>query len=76
MKAVIIIILGLLLPMSISAQNYDEYLEAAKKHVLSGDIAKAKIAYNVYVKMTNKTNPEIERILYGTIEDSGDYKTV
>lgn len=48
----------------ISAQeNYNYYLQYARRHLDNGDCIRAVINYNMYKEMTNKTDSEIERRL-------------
>lgn len=56
-------VIAILLPLGISAQNYDEYLEAAKKHLQVGRTEKAISCYNVYKSMTGQINEEFESML-------------
>lgn len=49
--------------MPINAQNYNEYLEAAQKHLQQGNYEKAQASYNVYVNMTGQTSDDFENLL-------------
>lgn len=67
----------MLLPVEISAQeDYNIYREAALKHLQNRNKEKAKIAYGVYVDLTKKKDPEIERLLYGNANSNATYKTI
>lgn len=58
------ILLLLMLWVSVTyAQNYNEYIEAAQKHLQAGDKDKAISCYNVYKSMTGLTNEKFESML-------------
>ena len=63
MKSIILIIIAFGLPLGILAQNYNEYLEAAQKHLRNGNYEKAEVAYNVYKQLTSKTDENFEMSL-------------
>lgn len=63
MRSIILFVIAILLSLGISAQNYDEYLEAAKKHLQVGRTEKAISCYNVYKSMTGQINEEFELLL-------------
>lgn len=56
--------------------NYSYYLQYAKKHLDNGDCIRAKINYDMYVEMTDRTDREIERRIYecssGRIRPEGE----
>lgn len=45
------------------AQNYNEYLETAYKHIQTGNFEKAQASYKVYVNMTGQTSDDFEKLL-------------
>ena len=49
--------------MPINAQNYNEYIEAAQKHLQQGNYEKAQASYKVYVNMTGQTSDDFEKLL-------------
>lgn len=63
MKRILITLSILLGALTITAQDYNEYLEAARKHLNAGNIEKAQIVYNVYVTMTGNTDSQIDDAL-------------
>ncbi|MFI3278414.1 MAG: tetratricopeptide repeat protein [Rikenellaceae bacterium] len=63
MKTLVVILLNILLPTLALAQDYDKYLETAKRHIESGNYDDAKRSYNVYKAMTGNANAAIESAL-------------
>ena len=66
--SIILVIIGILLFSMLRgyvayAQNYNEYLEAAQKHLRAGDKEKAISCYNVYKSMTGQVNEDFESML-------------
>ena len=59
-------------PLSVLAENYDQYLMAARKHIKNGNVEKASIAYNVYVEMTGKEDKAIEYAISGDAQKQGE----
>lgn len=45
---------------TVLAQDYSEYLNAAKKHLQNGNIEKAEAVYNVYKQLTGNIDAEYE----------------
>ncbi len=52
---------------TVSAQDYSDYLNAAKKHLQNGNIEKAEAVYNVYKQLTKKKDSNIESLLLNRI---------
>lgn len=48
----------------IKAQNYEDYLIAARRHIENGNHEKAEAAYNVYKRISGKTDTNIEYLLF------------
>lgn len=48
---------------TVSAQDYSDYLNAAKKHIQNGNIEKAESVYNVYKQLAGKIDSNIEDLL-------------
>ena len=65
MKAIFVFLLGLFSVLSVSSDDYTEYLEHSRNHIAKGNIEMAQKCYNVYVNMTGKKDLEIERLLKG-----------
>ena len=63
MKQILVICIFILSILPINAQNYNEYLEAAQKHLQQGNYEKAQASYNVYVNMTGQTSDDFEKLL-------------
>lgn len=63
MKQFLVICFFILYALSINAQNYNEYLEAAYKHLQVGHFEKAYASYNVYVNMTGRISDDFEKHL-------------
>ena len=63
MKKIGILLLSLLCGYVSYAQNYNEYIEVAQKHLHAGDKEKAISCYNVYKSMTGQINEEFESLL-------------
>lgn len=63
MKQILVICIFILSILPINAQNYNEYLEAAQKHLQQGNYEKAQASYNVYVNMTGQTSDDFENLL-------------
>ena len=58
----------LLSAASISADNYNEYLEASRKHLAEGNKEKAESCYRIYTKMTGKKDAELEKAFSGSAQ--------
>lgn len=76
-KFVLVYLILLFLSGVVCAQsNYSYYLQYAKKHLENGDCIRAKINYDMYKEMTNRTDNEIERRIYecssGKIRPEGE----
>lgn len=63
MKQILVICIIILSILPIKAQNYNEYLEAAQKHLQQGNCEKAQASYKVYVNMTGQTSDDFEKLL-------------
>lgn len=63
MKQIFVICIFILSILPINAQNYNEYLEAAQKHLQQGNYEKAQASYKVYVNMTGQTSDDFENLL-------------
>ena len=63
MKKIGILLISMLCGYVTYAQNYNEYLEAAQKHLQQGNYEKAQASYNVYVNMTGQTSDDFEKLL-------------
>lgn len=63
MKQILVICIFILSILPINAQNYNEYLEAAQKHLQQGNYEKAQASYKVYVNMTGQTSDDFENLL-------------
>ena len=63
MKQIFVICIFILSILPINAQNYNEYLEAAQKHLQQGNYEKAQASYKVYVNMTGQTSDDFEKLL-------------
>lgn len=60
MKNILLLFGILLFAFDLSAQNYEQYLQQAYEFVNNGDIVKARQCYEIYKKMTEKSNPALE----------------
>ena len=60
MKNILLLFGILLFAFDLSAQNYEKYLQQACEFVNNGDIVKARQCYEIYKKMTEKSNPALE----------------
>ena len=69
MKAIFVFLIGLFSVLSVSSDDYTEYLEHSRNHIAKGNIEMAQKCYNVYVNMTGKKDLEIERLLKGEPKD-------
>lgn len=63
MKKIGILLLSLLCGYCTYAQNYNEYLKTAYKHIQAGHYEKAQASYKVYVNMTGQTSDDFEKLL-------------
>ena len=63
MKKIGILLLSLLCGYCTYAQNYNEYLKTAYKHIQAGHYEKAQASYKVYVNMTGQTSDDFENLL-------------
>lgn len=59
----------LLMVLNLSAQNYDSYLQAAYSALEEGKIEVAQSAYNIYKKITAKTDLDFETLLKDKIDN-------
>lgn len=58
--SVVFIVLGV---VSINAQDYNDYLYTAQRHLTEGNTEKAKMAYSVYCDLSNLRDLEFEKQL-------------
>jgi len=70
MKKYLFLMMILLSAASISADNYNEYLEASRKHFAEGNKEKAESCYRVYTKMTGKKDAELEKAFSNSAQSS------
>lgn len=75
MKQILVICIFILSILPINAQNYNEYLEAAQKHLYNGDIIRAQSAYSIYQKMPNKSDANFEKLLNAIISQNEEFKS-
>ena len=66
MKKYLFLMMILLSAASISADNYNEYLEASRKHLAEGNKEKAESCYRIYTNMTGKKDAELEKAFSGS----------
>ena len=62
MKKLITLLIAILSVAGIYADNYNEYLEASRKHLAEGNKEKAASCYRIYTKMTGKKDAELEKV--------------
>ena len=63
MKKFLTIYFMVLCTLTLSAQNYNEYIDATRNHIKSGNYEKAQASYKVYVNMTGQTSDDFENLL-------------
>lgn len=63
MKKILLLFSTLLCALNLSAQNYDSYLQRAYTALEEGKIEVAQSSYNIYKKMTGKTDVDFETLL-------------
>lgn len=68
MKKYLFLMMILLSAASISADNYNEYLEASRKHLAEGNKEKAESCYRIYTNMTGKKDAELEKAFSGSVQ--------
>jgi hypothetical protein len=71
MKNFIINVLIILFSFSIYAQNYDEYIVAANRHVKEGNYQSAQEIYDIYVELSGRRDVELEQKLKRNVKISG-----
>ena len=77
MKKLITLLLAILSVAGIYADNYNEYLEASRKHLAGGNKEKAESFYRIYTKMTGKKDAELEKAFSNSAQSSNDeYKII
>ena len=77
MKKYLFLMMILLSAASISADNYNEYLEASRKHLAEGNKEKAESCYRIYTKMTGKKDAELEKAFSGSAKSGNiEYRVV
>lgn len=70
MKKFLLLLGTLLCAFNLSAQNYDFYLQKAYEALAVNKIDVAKASYNVYKKVTGKSDTDFERCLLNLSEIS------
>lgn len=70
MKKILLLLGTLLCTFNLSAQNYDFYLQKAYEALAVNKIDVAKASYNVYKKVTGKSDTDFERCLLNLSEIS------
>lgn len=63
MKKILLLFSTLLFAFNLSAQNYDYYLQKAYSALEEGKIEVAQSSYNIYKKMTGKTDLDFETLI-------------
>ena len=63
MKKILLLFSTLLFAFNLSAQNYDYYLQKAYSALEEGKIEVAQSSYNIYKKMTGKTDLDFEILI-------------
>ena len=77
MKKYLFLMMILLSAASISADNYNEYLEASRKHLAEGNKEKAESCYRIYTNMTGKKDAELEKAFSGSAQSGNiEYRVV
>ena len=66
MKKLITLLIAILSVAGIYADNYNEYLEASRKHLAEGNKEKAESCYRIYTNMTGKKDAELEKAFSGS----------
>lgn len=69
MKKILLLLGALFIAFNLSAQNYDNYLQKAYSALNEGKIEVAQSSYNVYKKMTGKTDSDFEILLKDKIDN-------
>lgn len=73
MKKILLLFSTLFVALNLSAQNYDKYLHKAYSALEEGKIEIAQSAYDVYKKMTGRTDLDFETLIKGA--DINDWKS-
>ena len=77
MKKYLFLMMILLSAASISADNYNEYLEASRKHLAEGNKEKAESCYRIYTNMTGKKDAELEKAFSGSAKSGNiEYRVI
>ena len=77
MKKYLFLMMILLSAASISADNYNEYLEASRKHLAEGNKEKAESCYRIYTNMTGKKDAELEKAFSGSAQSGNiEYRVI
>lgn len=63
MKQILLLLSVLLFTLNLSAQNYDSYLQKAYSALGEGKIDVAQSSYNIYKKMTGRTDSDFEALI-------------
>ena len=70
MKKLITLLIAILSVAGIYADNYNEFLEASRKHLAEGNKEKAESCYRIYTKMTGKKDAELEKAFSSKAQSS------
>lgn len=69
MKKILLLFSTILFAFNLSAQNYDSYLQRAYTALEEGKIEVAQSSYNIYKKMTDRTDLDFETLLKDKIDN-------
>ena len=69
MKKFLLLLGTLLCALNLSAQNYDSYLQRAYTALEEGKIEVAQSSYNIYKKMTGRTDLDFETLIKDTVKN-------
>ena len=77
MKKLITLLIAILSVAGIYADNYNEYLEASRKHLAEGNKEKAESCYRIYTNMTGKKDAELEKAFSGSAQSGNiEYRVI
>lgn len=69
MKKILLLFSTLLFAINLSAQNYDNYLQKAYSALEEGKIEVAQSSYNIYKKMTGRTDLDFETLIKDAVKN-------
>ena len=69
MKKILLLFSTLLFAFNLSAQNYDNYLQKAYSALEEGKIEVAQSSYNIYKKMTGRTDLDFETLIKDAVKN-------